>query len=156
MARTTYRLLGNSRLLDALKDEAFKFYRLRERAVVVYDTAEPPEALILDRFTGDRFDHFVNVWASQSRLDELQAEYLVSGEVNDKSSKAALELYRKAKDRRAEAETSLVKAQELEYSRAEELVKNFGRGPLVIDGKTYDPSFRGETVFYIQRQERVL
>lgn len=149
----TFFLAAPGKTLKGLAADAHYSFIHKQRAVMVFAAGvEPPPELVVEAHPGNRGERLSN-WARRSPLDELQTEFLGREEMpTAREQSAAIRAFKQARLDRAEYEAQVAKAQQREYEAARGLVRVFGRGPVVIDDVTFDPSYQGETVFYIPRK----
>lgn len=148
----TYCVTAPRKRLKELAEQATVAITHRERGVLVFPNSfEVPAELVVEVHDGDRSMARSN-WAKRSVLDELHAEFMAADLPGKAAQSRALKRYQDAQSARTDAEIVLRKAQKREHEAAAGLVRCFGRGTIVIEGVAHDASFRGETVFYIRRQ----
>lgn len=151
--RKTYLLAGQHKVLSKYCELADWHLHHKARAVcVVSRKADPPPAhTIVQELEGDKRKDYIE-WATRNRLDELFLEHHELDRHDKRGQKRAIERWKQARQDRAEAQRKLKRAEKREYAANAALVRFFGRGPIVIDGVTYDPSHTYETVYYVPRR----
>lgn len=141
-----------SKKLQQLGEKALFAYINKERAVMVFDELAPPQKMVVKVLKGNVGEANED-WARRTILDELQAEHVMRGKPATKQQKAAAERkYIQTRKARKSAKMALSKAEEAFYLATNDLVRMYGRGPIVIEGETLDATYRGERVYYTPRK----
>lgn len=128
----------------------------RQRALVL-STREKledlPKGVFLHKtLEGDQFT-FTTRWATSDPLADLDREYKnLPKRPNPSERSRALTRWDTTRTNIAVMEERLAKARADHSEACKSLIRTFGRGPLTLrDDETWDPSYRGEDVFYTRR-----
>jgi len=153
-------------------DEAGRVEYYGRRAIFVSE--RPPKVdrhLIVRDFPGDQVD-FLKPWLEQNVVDLLHDEYLLSAPVPQARQKKAVAVWAKVKQRRTEAERALKEegivwkrrrdelekiieeSKDVEVAASEELIRTHGRGPIEINGVTWDPGQNSGRCYFIPRRKK--
>lgn len=151
----TYFLQTDKRGFKDYEPHAVKYLHSGFRAVIVGPptfTFDKPVTKLVGRVRGDHFQRAV-VWAKSDVVSDLHNRYKLAGGGTPKEREKAIQRYTKAK---ATLAAHIEKMAQLEKELEEAgvgLLERFGKGPLVIEGETYDPSYVRERVYWKKRMK---
>lgn len=149
----TYFLQTDKRGFEPYEKHATRYLHSGYRAVLVGPPTfvfDKPVAKLVGRVRGDHFQRAV-AWAKSDVVQDLHNRYKLAGGGTPKEREQSVKRYLKAK---ATLEAHLEKLVQLEREVEDAsvgLLLRFGKGPLVIEGETYDPSYVRERVYWKKR-----
>lgn len=150
---TTYFLQTDKRGFEPYEKHAVKYLHQGFRAVIVGPptfTFDRPAAKLVGRVRGDHFQRAV-VWAKSDVVQDLHNRYKLAGGGTPQEREKAIKRYVKAKAVLAAQMEKLVLLEKEVEEASVGLLERFGKGPLVIEGETYDPSYVRERVYWKKR-----
>lgn len=149
----TFFLQTDKKGLELYAPHAKRYHHSGFRAVVVGPSTfkfDKPIARLVGRVRGDHFQKAV-AWAKSNVVNDLHARYLLAGGGTPAEREKTMKRYVRAKValvRHDEKRDALEREVEL---ASVALVERFGKGPLDIEGSTYDPSYVREKVYWKKR-----
>lgn len=152
----TFFLTGDKRGIDVYEPIAVNGKHFRNGFRGVFVSASEPafdnhSARLVGVVEGDDYEAGLE-WAKSNVLDELHADYLRSGGGTADERRRALKAFTDAKAA-VEKQQEKLAALEAELHRASVgLVRRFGKSPLELEGRMWDPSYAREKVYWKQRR----
>lgn len=149
----TYFLQTDLRGFRLYEPHAVKYLHSGFRAVIVGPPTfifDKPVTKLVGRMRGDHFTRAV-VWAKSNVVADLHNRYKLAGGGTPIERERALKRYTKARQLLVAHHEKLALLEKEVEESAVALVERFGKGPLIIDGETWDPSYVREQVYWKRR-----
>ena len=141
--------------IKSLEGKVFDSHVMQFRALIVTNNIKAMEletgVEVHESKAGDQSQDSMT-WVSQTIVDELRSEYVAKPRVAPAKAKKVITEWEKARKARVVAEAEVLKARIREEKACRMRVRHLGIGPIDYKGDTFDPAFRGETVYYLKRR----